>query len=132
MNNKIKSQKFERRRARTRAKIFGISSIPRLSVFRSLKNISCQLIDDEEKKTLVAANEKEIKKLRKEENKDQKSDGENKMTTKVAVAFEVGKILAKKALEKNIKKCVFDKSGYKYHGRIKALADGAREGGLKF
>lgn len=126
---KNKNQKQQRRRARVRAKIFGTAEIPRLNVFRSLKHVSVQLIDDENGKTIASVNYKEI-------DKKVKND---KMTTKVNQAFEVGKIIAKKALDptknktgKKIKKCVFDKSRYKYHGRIKAVADGAREGGLNF
>ncbi len=111
---KIKTQKHQRRKARVRAKIFGTSKIPRLSIFRSLKNISVQLIDDENNKTLASANDKNIK------------------GSKTDRATEVGKLIANKAIEKNIKTCVFDKSGYKYHGRVKAIAESARKKGLKF
>lgn len=112
--NKIKFLKRLRRKARSRARIFGTSKKPRLSVFRSLKHISVQLIDDENNITLVSVTDKGLK-----GNKTEK-------------ATEVGKLIAKKAEEKKIKKCIFDKSGYKYHGRIKAVAEGAREGGLEF
>jgi large subunit ribosomal protein L18 len=117
---KIKQSSRLRRKARTRAKIFGTQEIPRLSVFRSLENIYAQLIDDEKSKTLVSANSLEVKKEK------------GKKIIKLDEASLVGKNIAKRALEKDIKKCVFDRGGYKYHGRIKAVAEGAREGGLKF
>jgi large subunit ribosomal protein L18 len=116
MNPQKKRQEHKmRRKARVRAKVFGTSIRPRLSVFRSLKGINVQLIDDKTGKTLVSASAREVK---------NKKD-------KIEVAFEVGKIIAKKAKELNIKSVVFDRAGYKYHGRVKAVADGAREGGLK-
>lgn len=116
---KIKKNKKDRRRARVRAKIFGTAQRPRLSVFKSLKHIEVQLIDDSRGKTLVSANDRENKSSR------QKS-------TKTERALAVGKSIAQKATDKKIKTCVFDKASYKYHGRVKAVADGAREGGLKF
>lgn len=100
----------ERRRARVRRKIRGTPERPRLSVYRSNKHIYAQLIDDVKGETLVAA-----------------SGGAG-----IAAAGEVGKILAGKALGLGIEKVVFDRGGYKYHGRVKALAEGAREGGLEF
>jgi len=114
----IKREKKENRRKRVRAKISGSHAIPRLSVFRSLKHINAQLIDDTAGKTLVSVSDSELK--------------AKKGTKKVEQALEVGKLIAKKALAKNIKAVVFDRAGYKYHGRIKAVAEGAREGGLKF
>jgi len=114
--NKIKSQKYDKRRKKIRAKIEGKKDRPRLSVFRSNKGIFLQLIDDQEGKTLVSASSGEIK-----------SKGK-----KVDLSFELGKLIAQKAKEKKIEKIVFDRGGYKYHGRVKAVADGAREGGLKF
>jgi len=111
---KIKSSKRIRRKARVRAKIFGTVKKPRLSIFKSLKHTSVQLIDDEKGKTLIAVDDKKLK-----GNKTEK-------------ATEVGKLIAEKAIKKKIKTCVFDKSGYKYHGRVKAVADGARTGGLRF
>ena len=113
---KIKLAKQMRRKARVRAKIFGTAKRPRLSVFRSLKGMNVQLIDDEKQKTLVSANSRELKSKAK----------------KIEQAAELGKLVAKKAGDKKIKECVFDKGGYKYHGRVKALAEGAREGGMKF
>lgn len=102
----------ERRIKRTRAKIHGTAERPRLTVFRSAKHIYGQLIDDEKGMTLVYAQDSEIK--------DEKN-----------VSEAVGKLIAKKAQEKNIKKAVFDRRGYQYHGRIKDLAQGARDGGLE-
>lgn len=101
-----------------RVHVFGTESRPRLSVFRSLKSIYAQIINDETGKTLVAASVKDVK----IEKGVKKSD----------VAKEVGKVLAEKAKAKGIKKVTFDKGANKYHGRIAALALGAREGGLEF
>ncbi len=111
-----KQEKARQRSKRTRTKIKGISSRPRLSVFRSNKHISAQIIGDGQKKTLVSANDLKIK---------------GKMT-KTEIAQEVGKSIAQKAVKKEIKEVVFDRGKYRYHGRVKALAEGAREGGLKF
>jgi len=116
--NKIKRQKRRQRARRTRAKIFGTAVKPRLSVFRSDKHIYAQLIDDETGKTLASAHDLEIKK---EEAK-----------AKTAKAALVGRLIAQKAQALKIKETVFAKGGYKYHGIVKALADGARAGGLKF
>lgn len=112
---KNKLQLRKRRRVRIRALISGAAQRPRLVVFRSLKKNYAQLVDDETGKVLAAAHDLSVK----NGNKTQR-------------AKEVGLQLAKKALEKGIKACVFDRNGWKYHGRVKALADGAREGGLKF
>ncbi len=114
--NKISRNKSRlQRKRRVRAKISGTSEKPRLAVFRSLKEIYVQVIDDAEGATLVSASLKEIK---------AKND--------VDGAKKVGALAAKKCLDKKIETVVFDRAGYKYHGKIKALADGAREGGLKF
>lgn len=112
-----KREKRKIRHKRIRAKIKGTKSRPRLFVFRSAKHIYCQLIDDEKGRTILAASDFELKK------------GKRK---KVEIAKEVGKLIAKKAKKLKIEKVVFDRGGYKYHGRVKALAEGAREGGLKF
>lgn len=104
-----------RRKNRIRAKISGNAEKPRLSVFRSNRGMFLQLIDDVKGATLVSAHSVEIKA------KDKK----------VVIGMELGKLLAKKAVEKGIKRAVFDRSSYKYHGRVKAVADGAREGGLQ-
>lgn len=119
MAKKIKHEKRYRRHKRVRAKIFGTARCPRLSVFRSAKHIYAQLIDDEKGEILVAASDLEFKKP-----KSKKS--------KVDKAKEVGRLIAKKASAKKIEKVVFDRGGYKYHGRVRALAEGAREGGLRF
>ena len=103
---------------RTRAKIRASSDRPRLSVFRSLKSIYCQVIDDQTGQTIVSASVKEL------------PDSKNK--NKTACAKEVGLLIAQKAKDKKVKKVVFDRSGYAYTGRVKALAEGAREGGLEF
>lgn len=102
---------------RVRARVFGTKNKPRLSVFRSNKHIFLQLIDDQARRTIVSANDLEINK---------------KKNKKIDLAREVGKKLAGFAKEKKIKKVVFDRGGYKYHGRVKAAAEGAREGGLIF
>jgi len=117
--NKIKGLKRLRREKRVRARIFGTAKKPRLTVFRSLKNIYAQLIDDTKSRTLVASSSLELKK--------NKSGYKNKN-----IPHEVGKDLAQKAQAKKIKEVVFDRGGYMFHGQVKALAQGAKEGGLKF
>ncbi|MEW6407389.1 MAG: 50S ribosomal protein L18 [Patescibacteria group bacterium] len=114
--SKIKAR--QRRHKRIRSKIFGTKDYPRLCVFRSSKHIYLQLIDDEAGKTLVSASDSELK-------------SKNKIK-KVDKAKEVGKLIAQKTKKKKITKIVFDRGGYKFHGRVKAAAEGAREGGLKF
>jgi large subunit ribosomal protein L18 len=114
---KEKNRKLARRHVKIRSIISGTENRPRLSVFRSNRGMYIQLVDDLSGKTLVSANLKELK-----ESKDKKAEA----------AFKLGKLLAEKALKKNISKVVFDRGGYKYHGRVKAVADGAREGGLIF
>jgi len=104
------------RKRRIRAKISGTLEMPRLSVFRSLRNVSAQVIDDASGKTLISASLKDIKKSK----------------NSVESAKELGKTIAEKCLANKITNIVFDRSGYKYHGKIKAVAEGAREGGLKF
>ena len=106
-----------RRHRRVRNKISGTAARPRLDVFRSAKHIYAQIIDDEQGVTLVSASTMD---------KDFNGNGGN-----VEAAAEIGKKIAAKALEKGITEVVFDRGGYVYHGRVKALADGAREGGLK-
>jgi large subunit ribosomal protein L18 len=109
------------RRLRVRKKINGTAERPRLNVFRSLQNIYAQIIDDEKRVTLVSTS------TLAPELKEKLSSNSN---TEAAVA--VGQLLAKKAEEAGIKQVVFDRAGYVYHGRIKALADAARAGGLEF
>ncbi len=118
INPKIKRQKKERRHRRVRAKISGTTERPRLCVFCSNKHTYAQLIDDQKGKTIISAKDTELKTRSKK--------------GKTAIAFDVGKLIAEKAVKNKINKVVFDRGGYKYHGRVKALADGARDGGLKF
>ncbi len=115
-SNAAKIIKRTRRHARVRSIVSGTSQRPRLSVFRANSHIYAQVIDDQSGKTLAAASSMEIK------SKAKKSE----------IASEVGKLVAKKAKEKSVETVVFDRGGYAYHGRVKALAEGAREGGLKF
>ena len=107
----------KRRHARVRAKVSGTAKCPRLCVYRSNKNIEAQIIDDVKKVTLVASSSMTLK----------LENGSN-----VEAAKAVGADLAKKALAKKVKKVVFDRSGYIYHGRVKALAEAARKAGLEF
>lgn len=133
---KIKKEKKTRRHLRIRARVSGTKEKPRLFVFRSLKHISAQLIDDLHDRTLASVSDIILgsKKVGKAGKKTAvlppKDLGER--TLKVAIAYEVGKLIAAKAKELGVLEAVFDRGGYKYHGRIKAVADGAREGGLKF
>ncbi len=120
----VKQEKRYRRHKRVRAKIFGTNQVPRLCVFRSNRHIYGQLIDDDKGKTIVSANDRELKKTKLKS----KKSGDKKVNP----AFEVGKLLAEKAKEKKISRVCFDRGGYKYHGQIKAIAEGAREGGLQF
>ena len=111
MKSKIQNSKSRRarRHKRIRAKIFGTAKLPRLCVFRSNQYIYAQLINDEKNATIAAVKGK----------------------SNIKEAKKVGESIAKKALEKKIDKAVFDRGGYQYHGRVKALAEGAREGGLR-
>jgi len=148
-----KQKKRERRHRRIRAKIKGTAKIPRLCVFRSAKHIYAYLIDDENGKVILGVNdckiklgkekilaeEKAVSSLSKKETGEKKKEidaknvGKEKILgRKSALAYKVGGLLAKKALERKIKKIVFDRGGYKYHGRVKALAEGARKAGLEF
>ena len=107
----------QKRHLRVRNKISGTAERPRPSVYRSIKNMQIQLIDDTKGVTVVAASTKER----------EGANGGNE-----GAAFEVGKLIGTKAIEKGIKTVVFDRSGYIYHGRVKEVADGAREAGLEF
>jgi large subunit ribosomal protein L18 len=107
----------ERRHKRVRTKIFGTAERPRLVVFRSNRGIEAQLVDDLEGRTLAAATWLQLRSFK---------------GAKTAQAAEVGKLLAKRAKEAGIDTAVFDRGGYLYHGRVKALAEAVREGGLKF
>jgi large subunit ribosomal protein L18 len=111
----------KRRHRRVRKKVFGTASQPRLNVFRSLRHIHAQIINDEVGQTMVSAStlDRELK---------EQIEG----LDKTAQAHIVGKALAERALAQGVTKVVFDRGGYKYHGRVKALAEGSREGGLEF
>lgn len=116
VNNMLKRDtKRKIRQKRVRSKITGLEKKPRLSVFRSSNHIYAQVINDEIGKTLISFDDKNIKK-----------------GNKVEKAFEVGKNIAEKSIAEKITEVVFDRAGYKYHGRVKSLAEGARKGGLKF
>ncbi len=107
----------ERRHRRIRGKIAGTAGRPRLAVFRSNTGIQAQLVDDQSGRTLAAASWQHLKSFK---------------GSKTEQAKEVGKLLAANAKKADVEACVFDRGGYLYHGRVKALAEGAREGGLKF
>ncbi|MBX5469877.1 MAG: 50S ribosomal protein L18 [Thermoleophilaceae bacterium] len=117
MSTVTKPQKRLRRRRRVRAKVSGTAERPRLSVFRSNRGIQAQLVDDTRGHTLAAVNwiEPELRGLQRMEQ-----------------ARRAGELIAQRAKEAGIESCVFDRGGYRYHGRVKALAEGAREGGLRF
>lgn len=117
----IKKEKRARRKRRIRKTVSGTTERPRLTVYRSHKHIYGQIVDDLTSKTLVAASSV-VRDL-----KEGAKHGGN-----VAAAKKVGALLAKRALEKGVRQVVFDRNGYLYHGRVKALADAAREAGLKF
>ncbi len=114
---KVRKTNREKRRLSIRQKVIGTPETPRLSVFRSNTDIYAQIIDDSKSITLVDFSSKKLEKT--------------KGMTKTQKSFEVGKEISKIALEKKIDSVVFDRGGYRYHGRVKAVADGAREGGLK-
>jgi large subunit ribosomal protein L18 len=111
-----RNKKRIHRKRRIRAKISGNAQKPRLAVFRSLQNITVQIIDDNKEKTLLTVSLKDLPK--------KKND--------VSGALAVGELIAKKCLDNKIKQVIFDRSGYKYHGKVKAVAEGAKKGGLKF
>jgi large subunit ribosomal protein L18 len=117
MSTLTKHEARLRRHRRVRGKISGTAERPRLAVFRSNRGIFAQLVDDENAKTLASASYLALKAFK---------------GTKTDQATEVGKALAAVATKAGIETCVFDRGGYLYHGRVKALADGAREGGLQF
>lgn len=119
--NKYLGGQRQRRRFRVRKRIRGSTERPRLSIFRSHRNVACQIIDDASGKTLVAVG-----------TKDKEVQGSMKYGGNKAAAQAVGKLLAEKAIAAGIKQVAFDRSHYKYHGRVAALADAAREAGLSF
>ncbi len=112
---KTREQQRYRRHLRVRKKVMGTAERPRLVIFRSLKHISAQLVDDVARRTIATVTSTSIEGGKKTEK-----------------STEVGKRIAAKAKDAGITKVVFDRAGYKYHGRVKAVADGAREGGLEF
>jgi large subunit ribosomal protein L18 len=120
-NIQYKKEARKKRHGSSRKRITGTAERPRLAVFRSAKHIYAQVIDDEQKKTLAATSDVALDKAVKNDDDDKK-----------ARAKKVGTAIAKKCQEKGIDKVVFDRAGYKYHGRVSALAAGAREAGLKF
>jgi large subunit ribosomal protein L18 len=120
LNREGKNITRQRVHDRIRKKVLGTSERPRLNVYRSLNHIYVQVVDDLHGKTLVSASSAEGKKA------------ERRTGGNVAAAKSVGKMIAERAKAKGISKVVFDRGGYIYHGRVKALADAAREGGLQF
>ncbi len=122
MIRKNTEERRQKKKVRIRKKVFGTAECPRFTVYRSLNHIYAQIIDDSTGKTLVSTST--LAKDLRETLKNLKSSKE--------VCKQIGVATAKKALEKQIKVVVFDRNGFLYHGRVKAIADGAREGGLKF
>ena len=114
----MKNTQKQKRQLRVRSKMAGTKDKPRLSVYKSNKFISAQVINDEKAETILVVSEKDLS-IKDKVNKTER-------------AKQVGILIAKKALEKKIKKVIFDRGSYIYHGRVKALAEGAREGGLEF
>ena len=113
----------KRRHSRVRKQVSGTSERPRLNVFRSLNHIYAQVIDDSSGVTLVSASTVD---------KNLRTAGILKDKSRIGQASEVGKAIAERALEAGVKEVVFDRGGYRYHGRVKALAEASREAGLKF
>jgi len=122
MIKKTKTQNRKRLKAHIRLRVSGTAERPRFTVFRSLRHVYAQIVDDTAGRTLVSVSDL---------SKDFKADAQD-AKAQTAVGHKVGQLAAKKALEKNITQVVFDRNGYLYHGVVKAAADGAREGGLKF
>ena len=120
----IRTKRRVMRHARVRKKIYGVNAKPRLSVFRAIKHIYAQLIDDNKGETLVSASSLDAEII----SGSSSSGNSNKME----IAKQVGELLAQRAKDKKIKSVVFDRGGYKFHGRVKALAEAVRDGGLKF
>jgi len=118
MNKNSKKEKREKRHRKVRAKIHGTENRPRLCIFKSNKHIYTQIINDDKGFTLVFASDLEVK--------------DSKKVKKINLAQKVGELIANKAKDKKITKVVFDRGGFKYHGRVKTLADEARKKGLQF
>ena len=122
----ISTNKRKIRHLRVRKKISGTSDSPRLSIFRSNKFIYAQIINDDENKTLVSCSSRDSEVLK------DKTENKSGLSKKNFDAYKVGLAISNKCKKSGIKKVVFDRGGYRYHGRVKALADGARENGLEF
>ena len=122
MITKKKIEHRSRLQVHIRKRVVGTTERPRLAVFRSLKHVYAQIVDDSTGKTILSVSDisKEVR------------DQFKELKGQIALSKKVGELAAKKALEKNITQVVFDRGGYLYHGVVKAMADGAREGGLKF
>lgn len=118
--DKLQKKQLKKLRRKNRVQVTGTTERPRLTVFRSLRSIYAQVIDDSQGVTLAAAKSKDL------------GESQLKGKNKTEIAMEVGKLLASRAQEKGVSSVVFDKGSFLYHGRVKALADGAREGGLQF
>lgn len=125
-SSQLKDEARTRRRARVRARVIGSAKRPRLAVFRSAKHIYAQLIDDAAGRTLAAVSDAELGK------RSAPAKGGSASGGKVAAAYAAGQTLAEKAKKAGVTAVVFDRGGFSYHGRVKALADGARAGGLEF
>jgi len=121
-----RQKKRQIRHLRVRKKISGSPEVPRLSVFRSNKNIYAQLVDDVKKETLLSCNSKEKDVI------ESKIENKEKITSKTFDAYKVGFIIAERCKKIGVKKLVFDRGGYRYHGRLRALAEGARDNGMEF
>ena len=122
----IRTSKRKIRHLRVRKKISGTPESPRLSIFRSNKFIYAQIVNDLENKTLISCSSKDSEVLK------DRTENKSKLSTKNFDAYKVGLVISNKCKKSGIKKVVFDRGGYKYHGRVKALAEGARENGLEF
>jgi large subunit ribosomal protein L18 len=122
MKNNVKAEKRIRRHAKIRTRLSGTAKTPRLAVFKSNKYMYAQLIDDDAAKTIASASSAPSKKAK----------AHKKGEKKVDASFAVGKAIAEKAVALKVTKIVFDRGGFAYKGRVKSLAEGAREGGLKF
>jgi large subunit ribosomal protein L18 len=116
----IKQQRRQRRKMRVRRRIFGTAERPRLTVFRSLKNIYAQLIDDESGRTVVEAS-----------TVSKEFQGKLKYGGNIAAATQVGGLLAQRAMAKGVKQATMDRNGYRFHGRVKAVAEAVRKAGIK-
>jgi len=122
MITKMKVEHRQRLKRHIRLRLSGTTERPRLTVYRSIKHVYAQIVDDSAGKTVLSVSD--VSKELKDQFRDVKGQ--------VALAKQVGKLIAQKAIAKNIKRVVFDRNGYLYHGVVKAMADGAREGGLEF